>query len=86
MRPFRAPDTVARIKQIADELGYIPSAVARGLKNGSPKALGVIVSRIEDPYCSEVLQGIGDVLQRAAYSYFLAASNRDYNREKAIVQ
>ena len=84
--PLVAPDTTVRIKRIADELGYIPSAVARGLKNGSPRALGVIVSRIDDPYFSEVLQGIEDVLQHAAYSYFLAASNRDYNREKAIVQ
>ncbi|MEA3350710.1 MAG: LacI family DNA-binding transcriptional regulator [Chloroflexota bacterium] len=79
-------ETTDRIKKIASDIGYVPSAVARGLKTSRSNALGVIVNRIDDPFFSEILQGIEDVLQEAGYSLFVAASNRDSSREKIIVQ
>ncbi|HEX6306472.1 MAG TPA: LacI family DNA-binding transcriptional regulator [Anaerolineales bacterium] len=84
--PGIAPETVARIRQIADELGYVPSAVARGLKTNRSHALGVIVSRIDDPFFGEILQGIEDISQQAGYSLFVAASQRNFEREQVIVQ
>jgi len=79
-------ETADRIKKVASDLGYVPSAVARGLRTSRSNALGVIVNRIDDPFFSQILQGIEDVLQEAGYSLFVAASNRDPSREKAIVQ
>ena len=84
--PAIAPETVARIEQIAEDLGYVPSAVARGLKTSRSQALGVIVSRIDDPFFSEILQGIEDVSREAGYSLFVAASNREFKREQSIVR
>ncbi len=79
-------ETTKRIKKIASDLGYVPSAVARGLKTKRSQALGVVVNRIDDPFFSEILQGIEDLLQEGGYSLFVAASNRDPSREKSIVQ
>jgi len=76
-------ETTSRIKEIASDLGYIPSAMARGLKTKRSQALGVIVNRIDDPFFSEIFE---DVLQEEGYSLFVAASNRDPSREKTIVQ
>ncbi|RMG94265.1 MAG: LacI family transcriptional regulator [Chloroflexi bacterium] len=84
--PGIAPETVARIKKIAAELGYIPNTVARGLKTQRSGVVGVIVRRIVDPFFSEVLNGIEDTLQAAGYSFFLSSSNRDPEREKTIVR
>ncbi len=84
--PLVALKTTTRIKRIADDLDYVPSALARSLKNGRSKTLGVIVSRIDDPYCSVVLQGIEDFLHYEGYTYFVASSNRDYAKEKVIVR
>lgn len=84
--PAIAPQTAARIREIADELGYVPNTAARGLKTSRSGILGVIVRRIVDPFFSEVLQGIEDVLQERGYSLFLAASHRDPNRERVIIQ
>ena len=84
--PLVSSKTTTRIKRIAANLDYVPSALARSLKIGRSKALGVIVSRIDDPYFSEVLQGIEDILQNEGYAYFLASSNRDFSKEKAIVR
>lgn len=79
-------ETIERIQKIADELGYVPNTVARGLKTRRSRVLGVIVRRIDDPFFSEVLQGIEDVLQEADYSLFLAASRRNPDREREIMQ
>jgi DNA-binding LacI/PurR family transcriptional regulator len=81
-----APDTIKRIKKIANEQGYLPSAVARGLKTRQSRALGVIVSSIADPFWGEVLTGIDDTLHAAGYSLIVAASRRDNQREKEIVR
>ncbi|MEW5985981.1 MAG: LacI family DNA-binding transcriptional regulator [Chloroflexota bacterium] len=83
--PALADDTVTRIRQIAEELGYIPNTLARGLKTNRSRVLGVIVRRIVDPFFAEVLHGIEDTVRASGYSLFLAASNRDPAREKAII-
>lgn len=79
-------ETTRRIQETALALGYLPSAAARSLKTNRSQALGVIVSSIDDPYFSEILQGIEEVAQVNRYSLFIAASQRDPDRESSIVQ
>ena len=84
--PLISEETRSRIQETALELGYLPSAVARSLKTNRSQALGVILSNIDDPYFSEILQGIEEVAQRDGYSLFISASQRDPVREQTIVQ
>lgn len=84
--PLISEETRSRIQETAVELGYLPSAVARSLKTNRSQALGVILSKIDDPYFSEILQGIEEVAQRDSYSLFISASQRDPVREETIVQ
>ena len=84
--PLIAENTAQRIRQKALELGYLPSAAARSLKTNRSQALGVIVSSVEDPFFSEILQGIEEVAQKSGYSLFMAASQHDPERERSIVQ
>jgi LacI family transcriptional regulator, repressor for deo operon, udp, cdd, tsx, nupC, and nupG len=84
--PLISPATTERVRQIASEMGYQPSAAARSLKTNRSQALGVIVSAIDDPFFSEILQGIDDVAQENGYSLFIAASQRDLQRERLIVR
>jgi DNA-binding LacI/PurR family transcriptional regulator len=84
--PLISSGTTERIRQIAAEMGYQPSAAARSLKTNRSQVLGVIVSSIDDPFFSEILQGIDDVAQASGYSLFIAASQRDLMHERAIVR
>ncbi len=79
-------ETSDRIRQTALELGYHPSAAARSLKTHSTRVLGVLVSNIDDPFFSEILQGIEDTARSADYNLFIAASQRDPQREHKIIQ
>jgi DNA-binding LacI/PurR family transcriptional regulator len=84
--PLISDETVERVCQIANEMGYSPSAAARSLRTNRSHALGVIVSTIDDPFFSEILQGIEEIAQEYGYSMLMAALQRDPKREQAIVQ
>ena len=79
-------ETAQKIRQAAIEMGYKPSAAARSLKTNRSQVLGVIVSSLDDPFFSEILIGIEEIAQEGGYSLFIAASQRDHNRERKIVQ
>ena len=60
--PAISPATIKRIKLLAAQMGYVPSATARGLKTSRTHAFGVITSNIDDPFWSEVLKGVEMIL------------------------
>lgn len=78
--------TASVIRGIAGEMGYLPSAAARGLKTRHSRVLGVLVSRIDNPYFGEIIQGIEDAVKDPGYSIFIASSDMDPGHEKAIIQ
>ena len=79
-------ETAKRIREVAQDMGYRPSAVARSLKTNRTQVLGVIVSSISDPFFSEILNGIEVSAQARGYSLFIAASQHDPVKERQIVQ
>lgn len=80
------PRTADRIKRLALRMGYVPSAAARSLKTSQSHALGVVVTNIADPFLSEVVRGIEDVVLQAGYSLFLAASQPAGDREHSVLR
>jgi DNA-binding LacI/PurR family transcriptional regulator len=78
--------TIRQIQKVAEEMGYSPSASARALKTNRSQVLGVVLSSIDDPFFSEILQGIENGMQGTGYSLFIAAAHRDPVREREIVQ
>jgi DNA-binding LacI/PurR family transcriptional regulator len=84
--PSIAEETAERIRRAAVELGYLASGPARSLKTNRSHVLGVVVSSLDDPFFSGILQGIEEGAQEAGYSLFIAASQRDPVRERRIVQ
>ena len=84
--PLLKPETVARIRQIAEEKGYTASAVARSLVTRRTQTIGVVVTTIADPFVAEVVGGIEEAANDRGYSVFLANSNAQPEREMKVVQ
>ncbi len=78
--------TAEKIRKIAKESGYRPSAVARSLATSRTHTLGVVVTSIADPFVAEVVAGIEEEANANDYSVFLADSNADPQREVRVVQ
>ena len=83
--PLVSHETAQRIREIAREKGYRPSAVARSLVTRRTKTIGVVVTRIADPFIAEVVNGIEEVANDHGYSVFLANSNANPDREVKVV-
>lgn len=84
--PLVAKSTRRRIQRMAQKLGYSPNAIARGLVTQQTRAVGVIVTRITDPFAGEVVRGIEDVAAENGYRVFLATSHADPVREVNLVK
>ncbi len=50
------PTTVARIKQAAEELQYLPNAIARALATGKTRTLGLYSQEMTDPHFAQMLE------------------------------
>ena len=79
-------DLVERVTAVAKELGYRPNPLAYGLKTNRTGSIGVVVPDITNPVFPETFQGIEDVLIEAGYMPFLANTDHDADRERAIVE
>ncbi len=84
--PTISSETVARIREIAEDMGYLGSATARGLKTNRSQVIGVVVSRIDNPYFGEIIQGIEETINKRGYSLVIASSHREPNTEKTIIR
>jgi len=84
--PAISEATRERIMELAKEMGYLPNASARGLKTNRTHALGVIMQQIDDPFWSEVLDGVDSVLHPEGYSLFIASTHNETQREDGVVQ
>ena len=74
------------MQQIAREMGYSPSAIARGLVTKRTQTLGLVVTTIADPFVVQVAQGIEERALDAGYSIILCQSQSDPDREMAAVE
>ncbi|WP_423222817.1 LacI family DNA-binding transcriptional regulator [Candidatus Amarolinea aalborgensis] len=79
-------ETRARIERLAQEMGYTPSALARGLAMQQRRTLGVVVASLTDPYASEVVSGIEAAARAQDFTVILTSSGGDAERELAGLQ
>jgi DNA-binding LacI/PurR family transcriptional regulator len=83
--PLVNRDKADRIRRIAEECGYRPSAAARSLVTRRSQTIGVVVTSIADPFVAGVVSGIEDIANERGFSVFLANSGVDPAREIRVV-
>lgn len=81
-----SPKTRARVLKAAEELGYVPSSLAKGLWSGRTRTVGVIVTTISNPFYANVVTGIESVLDKEEYNILLNSSHEDPQRELRAVR
>jgi LacI family transcriptional regulator, galactose operon repressor len=75
-------ETVRRVRQVAEELGYRPNPLARGLKTNRSYTIGVIVPDIQNPLFPPIIRGLDDRLGQAGYTPLIANTDNDPDRER----
>jgi LacI family transcriptional regulator len=75
------PETADRVLRAADELGYRPNRIARGLKTSRSHTIGVLIPDITNPLFPPILRGIEDRLDEAGYTSLMVNTDNDPERE-----
>jgi LacI family transcriptional regulator len=68
--------TASRVRQVIEEMGYVPSARAVGLARGRTRIVGMLVPSLSWPWIGDVVQGAVDVLESDSYGLLLFTCNR----------
>jgi LacI family transcriptional regulator len=75
-------DTKSRVLEAARVLGYQPDAIARALKVGRTRAIGVLISDIVSTFFANLVRGIEDVAAKSGYSVILCNTDESAAKEK----
>ena len=74
--------TKNKIFEIAKELEYVPNSLARGLSTKKSYTIGVLVPDIQNPFFSEMIKIVENILEKKGYSIIICNSYSSKNRER----
>lgn len=78
-------DTVQRIAQAAQELGYLPNTLARGLRTSRSFVAALVVPDITNNLFPPIIRGAEQVLSGAGFTLVLTDTNNDAALERSQV-
>lgn len=78
--PKVKPETRARVEQVIQDSGYVPSKSAQSMRGGSQKVVGVIISRLDSPSENRAVSGMLNVLYQAGYDVVIMESQFDRDK------
>ena len=79
-------ETVAKVRQAAEELGYRPNALARSLLTGSSKMIGLVVSYLDNHFYPPLIEKLSRALQEEGYHILMFLAGNDGPEADAVVE
>jgi LacI family transcriptional regulator len=79
-------ETAARVLRAADQLGYRPNPIARGLKTNRSYTVGVMIPDLTNPLFPPIVRGIEDQLGDAGYTSLIVNTDNDPERERRHIE
>ena len=78
--------TVARVKKMAEELGYRSSALARAFRDRRSYSIALAVEDLTNPFWTGVAIGAEKEAESQGYVLIVSNTNGDFTRERRTVQ
>jgi LacI family transcriptional regulator len=75
--------TKRRVEEAMRALDYHPDNLARSLKTGKSKVIGMLVPDVSNPFFIEVMCGVEETARKHGYSVILSNSNESPEQEQA---
>lgn len=79
-------DVRQRVLGIIEEMRYVPSAVARSLKNDKTNIIGVLVPNSSNPYFAELIRWIEDAAFESGYHIILCNAHGDAHKQTVYLR
>lgn len=78
--------TKAKIKVLAEKMGYVPDSSAQGLRTKTTKLFGLVVPAMTDPVFSRMVLAIEEHAHELGYDILLAQTLNKPEREEACIR
>ncbi|WP_193311291.1 LacI family DNA-binding transcriptional regulator [Georgenia satyanarayanai] len=75
------PETVARVREVAAEMGYVPNRHARALSTGRTSAIGLVLPDITNPFFPPIVRAAQQAAEERDVSVLVAETDNDPRRE-----
>ncbi len=75
-----------RVLGAITELKYVPSAVARSLRNNRTHTIGMMIPNSSNPYFAEIIRGIEDTCFQAGFNVILCNSDDDPKKQGQYIR
>ncbi len=75
-----------RVLDAVQELNYTPNYIARSIKEKKTSDIGIVVPNITNPFYSNYIAGVEEVLMEHNYNIFVCNSRRNPEKEEKILQ
>ncbi len=73
-------EVVKKIKKVAEELNYTPNQIARSLRKGTTKTLGLLVADIANPFFGTLARVVEDEANKFGYTVVIGSSDEDSDK------
>ncbi|HEY6760333.1 MAG TPA: LacI family DNA-binding transcriptional regulator [Baekduia sp.] len=83
-RPVAAA-TQAKVRRVIEELGFRPSALARGLTSARSHTLALMVPDVTNPFYPELARGLQEAVRAAGLLVLLADTGNSAQQERAFL-
>lgn len=75
---------IAKVNSIIQEVGFRPNQVARSLRTGNSKTLGLIVEDISNPFFASIARLIEDRAYKHGYKIIYSSTENDIDKAKGL--
>lgn len=83
---YVATEARERVVAAADELGYVPHAMARSLRKQDSRTIGVLVSDLRNPFYADLAAGIAGRARANGYTMLVVDDQGDPDEELAAAR
>jgi len=74
-----------KIRQAAVEMDYQPNEIARSLRKGTTKTLGLIVADISNPFFSHLARCVENEAMNYGYTVIMGSSDEDVSKSELLI-
>ena len=79
-------ETIRRVQEVIDELGYRPNRMARGLVTQRTNSIGLVVPNINNPFYPEVAEAIMTTARARQHHMLLCSHENNYQEQQTILE
>lgn len=80
------PETRQRVLQAAQELGYVPSMMARALRTNQTMTIGVVLSFLTDELSLRITRGIHEIATERGYGLLIGDTEQNPELERHVLE